>query len=434
MKFLLLKFVNNKAVKFVICFFFSITLLLVSYKWANNSFTGDEEERFITEFRLYFNNIFGTNKQSKELDNLLLINVSNDKELVTVSDYMNGTNIGIPKGNTDITDRGKLARFFSKLQDKHKFIFLDITFNPDHKSKSDSLLQQALNNTKRIITPKFIGFNSQISKSGFNVETAFSAYKKSIYSNRFVKYNFLENETLESVALNMANRLDGVNIKKEGLFFYDQGKLCLNSIILDFKIKPIKKFNENGIQNFRELGVDVLDIMSNDEIKHLVKDKIILIGDFDDRDLHATVYGKIQGVLINYNAYLSLKNKKHILPNSLIFCLFFLYLIITISIVFNIDIRVEKGFKNYLLSKKWLKETINYLMSFKIVKKISSLFQGTFNYILRSYLKLGSLFIVISILFYLAYGIHVEILGATTIFGTLVLLRNELNKRSNIDD
>ena len=88
------------------------------------------------------------------------------------------------------------------------------------------MLQHVLSNTKRIVTPKVIGFNNEIIKSGFNVETAFSAYKKSIYSNRFVKYNFLENDSIESVALNIGRNLDDITIEKEGFFFYDKGKLC----------------------------------------------------------------------------------------------------------------------------------------------------------------------------------------------------------------
>ena len=62
--------------------------------------------------------------EEKAIDNnILLVNVSYDKELAPVYDKY-----GFPKGNTDITDRSKLTLFLENLQvyNNYKYVLMDI--------------------------------------------------------------------------------------------------------------------------------------------------------------------------------------------------------------------------------------------------------------------------------------------------------------------
>jgi hypothetical protein len=381
---------------------FSIVLLIFSYKWSNNSLTNGEEEKLITKLALFITD-FTKNRVAthSDLENIVCINISNDKELVTVTDILGGIDTGMPKGKKDITNREKIAKFLIKANNKHKFIMLDVDFDSKYQSPNDSLLQLAFDKTHNIITPIHFSKIGDLKGKNFNVNSGFSAYKKSIFSNRFLKYQFLQNDTIESFAYKVSKSINNTHIIKDGLYYYDDGKLCLNSIILNFYIKPIKKFDENNFQQFKELGVDVLGEMSNDEIEKLVKNKIVLIGDFDDRDMHISSYGKIQGVLINYNAYLSLKKNKHIIPNSLKINLLLLYLLITSSILFNIDKLFIYKLKYYFLDLKKVIYIKSWINKFKVFVVISSFVKNIFNHIFNNYIKVATLIISMSVLFYL---------------------------------
>ena len=115
--------------------------------------------------------------------------------------------------------------------------------------------------------------------------------------------------------------LDHGSIIKKGIFYFSNNKLCFNSLILNFPVRKITKYTTDLENNYYELGTDILNERSDEEIQKMVQNKIILIGDFVDRDIHATSFGDIPGVLINYNAYLALKSEGHIIPVSLLIIL-----------------------------------------------------------------------------------------------------------------
>ncbi|MBR9846390.1 MAG: CHASE2 domain-containing protein [Algicola sp.] len=416
--------------KILISVVFSVVLLLNSYRWSNNSITNGEEEKLVTDIAFFFEKYVNVERVTNyDLEDIVCINISNDRELVTVTDIIGGQVTEIVKGVKDITDRHKLSLFLNKTNNKHKYIFLDVDFDSKYQSPNDSLLQEAFNRVDNIIIPSHYGDQGNLISNNFNVRKGFAAYKKSIFSNRFIKYTFLENDTIESLAYNASKTLNSTNIKKEGNYFYDNGKLCLNSIILNHYINPIKKFDINYFQNFKELGVDVLDVMTDNEIERLVKDKIVLIGDFDDRDMHITSVGKMPGVLIHYNAYLSLIKQSHQVPKGLIINLLLVYLIITIYLMFYLDKKIPIKFKTYFWNIKMLNRIKNKFGTNKLYVVVVTFFDNFFNYFFTVYLKIGFVLIAVSVLFYLIYGIHVEILRTSLSFGTLVLIRDLLTKK-----
>jgi hypothetical protein len=400
---------------------FSFIILLFNYVWSNNSITGNEEEKLVTQCGIYLGNLFGFKQGgSDQFDDVIFINIANDKELIEVNDYL-----GIPKGKIDITDREKIATFLDKSANRHKYILLDVIFDSIHRSKNDSLLEKALLNTSNIIIPS-VYKNGLLINSFFKSNTGVSAYKKSIYTNRFVKYSFLDNDSIESIALKMRRDLKDSDISKNGMFYYDNGEISLNSIVLNHRIKPLRKYHDSGVQNFYDLGVDILASMTDNEIQSLVKDKIILIGDFEDKDLHPTIYGKIPGILINFNAYLALKNNEHIVPKHLILFLFAAYLFLSCFFIFNVDIKIINKIKNKLLSKNKNNKDSILIGKFKPKRLIILSFER--------YSEIGSLFIVLSVISFLIFGVYIEILRSTVFFGTFILIRDWFCTTKEIKD
>lgn len=368
---------------------------------------------------MWLDSFFGTkNYEEGILDNVVCINVSNDKEFIPVYDKF-----GLPKGRTDIIDRSKLAMFFNILDNRHKYIFCNIRFDSLLKAPNDSLLQSSLNRLERIVVSRSLNSSSN---ELFDVQYAPSNYHTTPLSNRFIKYDFLTDSNEKSIALKLAEELDDIKIERHGMFFYSNESLCLKSLILNHEIKGFKRYKSNGVKNYYDLGVDILTDRTPEQVRNLVQEKIILLGDFEDRDMHQTLYGEMSGSIINFNAYLALKNGFYIIPLSLLITLTCIYFLITMIIVFGWDITFSSWFIHKI--KKWrFIKTWNEKYHFNGVAPIV-------NHAISSYIELISFFLLLSVLYFIIYGIHIEIISVSLLYGALVLLRDwniERGKRNN---
>lgn len=396
----------------MIVFFLVVFLSFFTYYFLNNPISDNTVNNYATQINIYFDGWIKDDKKTQdELDKVLLINVANDKELVSVSERY------IPKGIIAITDRLKLAQFLYKLNDQHQYIICDIIFSKKYESPNDSLLQSAFKKAKRIIVPAPI-YEDSIGSPKFDVGFGASSYKASIESNRFMKYTFTEGDSLKSIPLKMYNELYGKDITRRSGLYFSNGKLCMNSVLLNYKIRPLKKYNDELDKlQILELGVDILKGGQNDlQFQELVKDKIILIGDFEDSDQHRTIYGKMPGVLINYNAFLALRNSDHIIPISLIFSLIVFYLIFSLIMVYGWDKRLIIWLKKCLIKftepyTKFNKIIINYPK----VNILELLFNFSF------YIGLLG---IINVFIFLIYGIQLDLLAMSSTFTIINGVRN----------
>jgi hypothetical protein len=396
----------------LIVFFLVVFLSFFTYYFLNNPISDNTVNNCATQINIYFDGWIKDDKKTQdELDKVLLINVANDKELVSVSERY------IPKGTIAITDRLKLAQFLYKLNDQHQYIICDIIFSKKYGSPNDSLLQSAFKKTKRIIVPAPI-YEDSIGSPKFDVGFGASSYKASIESNRFMKYTFTEGDSLKSIPLIMYNDLYGKDIIRKGGRYYSNGKLCMNSILLNFKIRPPQKYSDdlNNLQ-ILELGEDILNGGQNDtQFQELIKDKIILIGDFEDSDQHRTIYGKMPGVLINYNAFLALKNSDHVIPRSLMLFLIILYLKFSLIMVYRWDKLIIVELKNRIIKctepHKKLNKIIVNLPKINILELL-------FNFSI--YIALLG---IISVFIFLIYGIQMDLLAMSATFTIINGVRN----------
>lgn len=284
----------------------------------------------------------------------VFINVAYDKELVPVYDEY-----GLPKGEIDITNRSRLAKFLSQLDDSHRYIMMDVLLSNDYQSESDSLLLSSIAKTDRISvarssTTKLLD-SSLIEKSGY------TDYSTDILETNFVKYEFLNGR--ESTMPYMTAQALGISPKvyKLGPFFFSNGHLCWKSLTLRFPIKLWEQSRRDDASPISEkilfnLSSDILDLGVN--IPELAKDKIVVIGDFTEDDIHDTYIGKIAGPVINVNALEALRANELIIPWSFIVFLFLLYTLMGYLAVRNIGItqwiqrklRIKSSLGNILFS------------------------------------------------------------------------------------
>lgn len=133
------------------------------------------------------------------------------------------------------------------------------------------------------------------------------------------------------------------------------------------------------------------------DLNMLFKDKIILIGDVCENDIHDTYLGKVAGPVINLNAYYALANDDLSIAYAEIILLFLIYFGISFSII-----------KRYTI--------LNLIPYFKRFKSKTFLF-------FLSFLSLSILFSVIGVFGYIIMGMEVNILVPSlyfTLFGYIV--------------
>lgn len=316
-------------------------------------------------------------------DDYVFINTAYDRELVPVFDEY-----GLPEGEIDITDRGKLAEFLSQLDNRHKYVMMDVLLSDRFQSDSDSLLIAGILNTERIGVAR--SSTAELLDKKLIPKSGYTDYATDIYETNFVKYEFLNggNPTLPYKAF-LTENPEG-EISSFGPFHFHNGRLTWKSLTLRFPVKLWNHTRPQDDDNLQEkvvlnLGADILDMEL--DIPQLVKDKIVVIGDFREDDIHDTYLGKIAGPVINVNALEALRNNELEIPWWLIVFLLLLYTATTVFVLFP---RQPNYLINKLLNHKWLNS--------KLLK------------FLLSYTGFTLFFAIISGIIYFAAGIDVNIL------------------------
>lgn len=257
---------------------------------------------------------------------LLLINTCYDHVMVPAVDEEDVL------GVIDITDREKLLTLFQTLNryQNYRYIVCDIIFDEKYKTSADSALFGLLGQMKRCVVPK--PTYKEVLPDELEGISAVSAYEKTIVNNNFLKYQYLTPDGA-SIALKMAQDMDDINIKKWGPFYTLDGHLCINSHIPDISTNVTSIYRQTGKHsadlNIYQLGQDILPDVDDEGF---YADKIILIGDFFEKDTHETVAGKIPGIIIIYNAYKDLAEKRNVPAFLMWLSMFIVFFAVTLLI------------------------------------------------------------------------------------------------------
>lgn len=392
--------IRNDRRTFIVSLVSSLTVLALCYIIDNlpYSFVGDATlGQRIEQIKSYFGF-----SEDKIPDDVIIINVAYDRQLVNVNDEF-----GLPKGNIDITDRHKLYELLRKTKDaQYKYIMLDVTFPEGYDTKYDSLLFDEILRTNDIVIAKSENF---IMKDSCLLSKArYSDYSTHISESNFVKYDYIRNGE-STFPYQVFQDINKKTISRFGPFYFFNGRLARKSVVLKLPIKIWNEYEEDlngkyksiGLKYYN-LGADLLDTEIN--LVRLFKNKIILIGDVSENDIHDTYLGKIAGPIINLNAYYALVYDDLSISYTEIIFLFLLYF----------------GVSFYILKRYSILTVIPYFRKFKL---------QTFIFIL-SFFSLSFIFATISILGYLFFGIELNILIPSLYFTMLGYIVKYYNIRT----
>ena len=281
--------------------------------------------------------------KAKSQEEYLAVNTSYDRELVPYRDEY-----GIPVGNVDIADRGKLVTLLDSLDRyrNYKYIVCDLLFDSSFRSDSDSSLFSLLAGMPRVVVPK----EAEGLPDCLAAKAAASGYRIFHHGDPFLKYQFLTKGE-ESIPLRMWHELTGNTIVRHWWGYTSGGKPCNNAAVLDFEKGVSDITAETGPYNMVEkavyhLGADIIDAGCP---KRLFQDRIILIGDFLERDMHDTATGQVPGIMILYKAYRALEDGMNRIPWYCYLILYLLFFIYTLVLIAGDGWKVNNKFFAFLL-------------------------------------------------------------------------------------
>jgi hypothetical protein len=326
--------------KWFISFLNAFVLLTFSIIWLHTPFTyGDE--KFLIKWTSVVKRLVLQMDDDRPKDNFMFINLAYEKALIPLEDNL---------GNEVITDREALAKFFNILQ-KHpsaaKFTICDVFLQG--KSPFDKLLSKSISGVPNIVFPTHPDNNDKPEKLEIKVPTAMANYRSADES--FVKFTLLFEDQYKTIPVYMYEKLQHRKFSHTWGLYWDNGSPCLNSVIIDHKIRTDEVF-QNGkypVVNLSELMLMPEELI----VKEFLKDRIIIMGDFV-QDTHKTSFGIMPGSFILLNVYLSLIDGAHLIDISWLLFMITAFTLYSRIIIFNWQqpslIKSSKWFLNLLKS------------------------------------------------------------------------------------
>ncbi len=286
--------------------------------------------------------------------NFALINVSNDLALIDKVD-----SYGFPIGNQAITDREKLARFFEILNRNDvetRFIICDINFLG--KTSFDSLLGQQLSKRNDIILSSHLNEDNTPQEIIFtNVQTGLSDYLTGSIFDEVYKYQ-LYFDSLKLTPLIVHENICNDKADKAGPFVRFGKWTTLNHFILEFNI--LQKDISDQEKGFNPINLGELLYLPEEDVVDFVNNKIVVVGDFFDRDMHETIFEITSGPVILLNALVNLQNQ-HVYVDILFWGYLFIgYFFLSWMVFYPQDV-IEKIISQYLHSYPFLRQLIGFM-------------------------------------------------------------------------
>lgn len=345
-------------------------MLLISYWLLDSNYVHWDDTELLWVNRTIKRHVFLQNDKPKGED-IFLINVSYDNKLIDKLD-----NEGFPLGNQDITDREKLAHFFKKINANptHKYILCDIRF--ELESPDDSLLKSHIEKTLRYVNSAHYRDSITV-KPIFNVKYGLSDYDG---DGDFAKYRMIRHDSIITTPLLLFKNVYDVPIRRKFGLVRVGENYYLNNFFLDFRVSDFDvKENRDVIKEsvfnvkYAHLGelLKVDDLLEGNYLPEEVKDRIVILGDFEDRDIHPTIAGDMPGPLILLNVFLALKNQDNQITVGLVLTLLLCFFGISLLIFFREVFDFEDYYSHKFPKLKKLKSVLEYLSYFVILFLVS---------------------------------------------------------------
>lgn len=255
------------------------------------------EEITMKRFRFMAKALGLSTDMSSVPDRFLLINIGYDRQLAPVADEF-----GMPLGDTDVTHRDRLHYLLENLEGApYRAIVLDVAFDAALPADGDSALFGIINSLPRIVVPAHS--DMQMTRLISPEKFATSEYNINFNENNFVKYPYFDDNGRPSIALRAFLSASGYNDDK----YRVSDILSTPSLYLPLESDIDNPYDAQGNKTWLNLGADVIDVYSRDELHELASGRTVIIGDFTNADFHDTYVGNLSGAVIIMNAIMALE-------------------------------------------------------------------------------------------------------------------------------
>ena len=299
----------------------ALLAMAVSY-FCTNLNVALSGERDVLKYWQFVVSLFSNNSKNQVPEDVLFINVSNDRQLVDRTD-----DFGIPIGNAAITDRQKLCDLLAliKSEGRYKYVLLDVFFEEGYQTDYDSTLFKTIVSMDNIVIPRHV--DGSLADQSLEQKAAYADYTTSLKEDNIAKYPLLDKKgTSFSMPLKMYSDLTERTVKKRGVIYMDHSALSRRVVFPRMYVQIDAPINAEGEKTYLNMGSDVLDYRDQIDWADVLKDKIIVIGSFTEDDIHLTYAGDVPGCVINYNVFSSLMRGQHRIPLALILVYFLIFL------------------------------------------------------------------------------------------------------------
>lgn len=305
----------------------ALFFLFCSYVFSNLDLAFVDDNNVLKWIKVAQYEFFSDDEVSEMPDSILFINTCYDNSLIESKDTYGRTS-----GTLKITNRESLFTLLKwlKTHDNYKYVILDVGLTTLDKTEYDDSLYDVISNMSRLSMAKLdtLPIDSRIKDKCFE-----TSYKISVFNSDCVKYPLFLNG-VETLPYKAFTDITGRTISHFGPFYFEGGHLARRSIYPNYSIVIRKQYNNNENESFEEerfynIEHGILKRYTIDKAKKLFNNKIIVIGDFDDKDMHQTYVGTIPGPLIQYNVLTSLMHNSHQIPYYLLGLLYFIFFIIS---------------------------------------------------------------------------------------------------------
>jgi len=293
-----------------------------------------------------------SNREIPDSENFAFINTSYDLQLIDRYDEF-----GFPVGNQVITDREKLAIFLSAInsgEKKPKYVIVDIHFVDS--TSSDSSLYAELKKMDNVILSAHLGEDDKLEKPLFDVNYGLSDYVIGSVFDGVYKYQLIYNDSLKLTPLKVYEAISGEKIKSYGPFVKVGERWTTNNFIMNYRV--LQKDIQNLEAGFNPVSLGELLYLTDEDIQDFVSDKIVVVGDFFENDMHETIFEITAGPLILVNALLTIQNGDTIVN------IFFFLLMIAFYAYLSYMVFFEGDFIENWISKFSSKKMSRYFIGF----------------------------------------------------------------------
>lgn len=258
----------------------------------------------------------------------LPVNIGYDREMVTALD-----DFGIPAGERPVVSRGRLAQFLKQIEGAdYKSVIVDVQFFKADAGEADSLLFSVINSMPRILVSANTDDDAEDVIEPDRL--ASSEYNTSFDEGNFVKYRY-DHGDIQDMALATYNLRNNQDVRLAGYFPTDRGRLASGTLALRLPYRIEAGYDAEGEKTYYNLGADLLDVYSREELAELVSGKTVVIGDYSGGDDHDTYTGTVAGPVILINAVIALEQNHHLINWWWMGVFFVIYVLLTLMLIYD---------------------------------------------------------------------------------------------------